>query len=58
MDILTEKLHECLNDADTQAKLLEMGQNPNWMTNEEMHEYGEYYYGVYQEIYARLHAND
>ena len=54
VDILTEKLHECLNDADTQAKLLEMGQNPNWMTNEEMHEYGEYYYGVYQEIYARL----
>ena len=58
VDILTKKLQECLNDAGTQAKLIELGQNPNWMTNEEMHNYGEYYYGVYKDIYARLHAND
>ncbi len=28
VNILTEKLHECLNDADTQAKLLELGRIP------------------------------
>ena len=27
------------------------------MTNEEMHEYGEYYYGVYGDIYAKLNGS-
>ena len=57
-DILTEKFEACVADPETQARLLELGQSPFWMTDQEMHEYGEYYYGVYQEIYARLHEND
>ena len=35
-----------------------MGQAPTWMTDEEMHEYGEYYYGVYSDILARLNAEE
>lgn len=58
VNILTEKLEECLNDSETQKQLLEMGEGPYWMTNDEMHEYGEYYYGVYQDIYARLHPDE
>ena len=57
-DTLTEKFEACVADPETQARLLELGQSPFWMTDQEMHEYGEYYYGVYQEIYARLHEND
>ena len=56
VDILTEKLEECVADPETQAQLQEMGQSPDWMTNEEMHEYGEYYFDVYTEIFQRLNA--
>lgn len=49
IDYLTEKIYECWEDETTQKQLLDMGQSPTWMTNEEMHEYGEYYYGVYSE---------
>ena len=56
VEILTAKFKECLEDPETQRQLLDMGQAPTWMTNEEMHEYAEHYYGVYSEIYARLTA--
>lgn len=54
--MLTEKLEECVADPTTQEQLIAMGQSPSWMTNEEMHEYGEYYYGVYGDIYAKLNG--
>lgn len=57
VDILTSHLKECLEDEETQAQLIEMGQGPMWMTNEEMREYGAYYYGVYSDIHARLNSN-
>lgn len=56
VDVLTEKLEECVADPTTQEQLIAMGQSPSWMTNEEMHEYGEYYYGVYGDIYAKLNG--
>ncbi len=49
-DLLTEKLHECWADEATQKKLTDMGQSPSWMTDEEMREYGEYYYTVYSDF--------
>ncbi len=58
VEVLTAKFKECLDDPQTQQQLLDMGQAPTWMTDEEMHEYGEYYYGVYSDILARLNAEE
>ena len=41
-------LKECVADPTTQEQLIAMGQSPSWMTNEEMHEYGD--------IYAKLNG--
>lgn len=57
IDILTSHLKQCLEDDTTRNQLIEMGQGPMWMTNEEMRKYGAYYYDVYSEIHARLSAN-
>lgn len=58
VDFLTEKFKECLDDPETQKQLLDMGQSPTWMTNEEMHDYAEYYYGVYTELLERLNQEN
>ena len=51
---LTNDLHECLMAEETVEILDGMGLSPNWMTNEEMHDFADLWYDNYTELYQEL----
>ena len=53
---LTKDLNECLMAEETQKVLDNMGLAPYWMTNEEMHAFGDTWYDNYTALYKELVA--
>ena len=54
---LTNDLQECLMAEETQEVLDGMGLAPNWMTNEEMHDFADLWYENYTRLYNELIAS-